>query len=189
MTLMTHFCNVIWSLVTSCFSENYITSCFILFFRLDMRYREKKRLLLEQKRSKGANQMAAWFRLQVGPTYISSVCIKYKFRKQVVPPDENKYIKKKTSATVASRCLNYLFKSACTTECPIKCKTINHKLWICYTCHRHLMKDQIPPDAYANGLQLPTVPDELKCLNKLEKHLISLRIPFMKIVQLPKGNQ
>jgi FMN phosphatase YigB (HAD superfamily) len=30
----------------------------------------------------------------------------------------------------------------------------------------------MPADAYANGLQLPVIPDELKSLNKLEKQLI-----------------
>jgi hypothetical protein len=50
-------------------------------------------------------------------------------------------------------------------------------------------KGEMPADAYANGLQLPVIPDELKSLNKLEKQLISIRIPFMKLVQLPRGNQ
>ncbi|CAG2195135.1 unnamed protein product [Mytilus edulis] len=47
----------------------------------------------------------------------------------------------------------------------------------------------MPADAFANGLQLPPIPDQLNSLNKLEKQLISVRIPFMKIIQLPKGNQ
>ncbi|XP_071145215.1 uncharacterized protein [Mytilus edulis] len=37
--------------------------------------------------------------------------------------------------------------------------------------------------------QLTPIPEELKSLNILEKQLISQRIPFMKLVQLPKGNQ
>ena len=41
----------------------------------------------------------------------------------------------------------------------------------------------------ANGLELPKVPDELQDLNDLERHFISLRIPFMKLVALPKGGQ
>ncbi|CAC5374719.1 unnamed protein product [Mytilus coruscus] len=47
----------------------------------------------------------------------------------------------------------------------------------------------MPADAYVNGLQLSFIPDPLNCLNKLEKLLISVRIPLMKIIQLPKGNQ
>ena len=33
--------------------------------------------------------------------------------------------------------------------------------WICYACHRHILKGEMPADAYANGLQLPVIPDEL----------------------------
>ncbi|VDI36704.1 Hypothetical predicted protein [Mytilus galloprovincialis] len=160
-------------------------------YRRDLQYREKKKNLLEQKRKKGLDQIAVWFRQQVadGPKYICAVCIKFKFRKQVIQTNQDKYAKVKKTTEVAYQCICYQFKNDCTADCPVKCETINHKLWICYTCHRHLLKGTIPADAYANGLQLQTVPDELKSLNKLEKQLISLRIPFMKLVQLPKGNQ
>jgi hypothetical protein len=47
---------------------------------------------------------------------------------------------------------------------------------------RHILKGEMPADAYANGLQLPVIPDELKSLNKLEKQLISIRIPFMELL-------
>ena len=40
-----------------------------------------------------------------------------------------------------------------------------------------------------NGLDLDVIPDELKSLNTLELRLISLRIPFMKMVALPSGKQ
>lgn len=38
-------------------------------------------------------------------------------------------------------------------------------------------------------MQTEPVPEELSCLNSLEQHLISLHIPFMKIMALPKGGQ
>ncbi|XP_071153509.1 uncharacterized protein [Mytilus edulis] len=161
-------------------------------YKRELRYREKKILLVQKRRTKCVDDIAAWFRQQVrdGPSYICAVCIKLKFRKQVVELDKDKYDKKdKQSAAVANKCITCQFKSDCTDKCPIKCPTISHKLWICYTCHRHLLKGKIPADASANGLQLPTIPVELKSLNLLEKQLISLRIPFMKLVQLPKGNQ
>ncbi|CAG2255586.1 unnamed protein product [Mytilus edulis] len=53
----------------------------------------------------------------------------------------------------------------------------------------HLLQSKIPADASANGLQLSVIPEELKSLNILEKQLISQRIPFMKLVQLPKGKE
>ncbi|CAG2195295.1 unnamed protein product [Mytilus edulis] len=161
-------------------------------YRRELQYREKKISLVQARRSNSEQNIAAWFRQQVrdGPIYICSVCIKLKFRKQVVQLDTEKYLKKgKQSAAVANRCITFEFKSSCTADCPIKCETINHKLWICYTCHRHLLKSEVPADARANGLQLTPIPEELKYLNLLEKQLISQRIPFMKLVQLPKGNQ
>ncbi|XP_071176421.1 uncharacterized protein [Mytilus edulis] len=161
-------------------------------YRRELQYREKKISLVQARRSNTGNNLAAWFRQQVrdGPIYICSVCIKLKFRKQVVQLDTGKYLKKgNQSAAVANRCITFEFKTPCTADCPIKCETINHKLWICYTCHRHLIKSEVPADARANGLELTPIPEELKYLNSLEKQLISQRIPFMKLVQLPKGNQ
>ena len=52
-----------------------------------------------------------------------------------------------------------------------------------------LMKINMPMQAIANSLQLDLIPSELKDLNNLELHLISLRIPFMKLVALPSGKQ
>ncbi|CAC5386093.1 unnamed protein product [Mytilus coruscus] len=161
-------------------------------YRRELWYREKKIFLVQQRRSKGVKNIASWFRQQVmdGPRYICAVCIKMKFRKQVVELDKQKYLKKGTKiAAVANQSITSQFEYSCTADCPIKCETINHKSWICYTCHRHLLLSKIPADANANGLQLSTIPEELKTLNILEKQLISLRIPFMKLVQLPKGNQ
>ena len=43
--------------------------------------------------------------------------------------------------------------------------------------------------AKANGLQLCPVPSQLSGLNLLELRLISLRVPFMKMVALPSGKQ
>ena len=47
----------------------------------------------------------------------------------------------------------------------------------------------MPVQAKANGLKLNPVPSELSCLNPLEMRLISLPVPFMKMVALPYGKQ
>ena len=47
----------------------------------------------------------------------------------------------------------------------------------------------MPLQAKANGLQLSEIPPELSGLNALELRLISLRVPFMKMVALPSGKQ
>ena len=41
----------------------------------------------------------------------------------------------------------------------------------------------------ANGLELSPIPPELSSLNELEARLISLHVPFMKMVALPCGKQ
>ena len=61
--------------------------------------------------------------------------------------------------------------------------------WICHTCHRHLTGGSMPPQAIANNLNLIPIPKELKKLNELERQLVSLRIPFMKLLSLPRGGQ
>ena len=52
-----------------------------------------------------------------------------------------------------------------------------------------MSRGKLPVQAKANGLQLDTVPPELNDLNTLELRLISLRIPFMKLLALPSGKQ
>jgi hypothetical protein len=63
------------------------------------------------------------------------------------------------------------------------------KQWICKTCHNALKQRVLPAQAKANNLELDIIPVDLSELNLLEVHLISLRIPFMKMVALPCGKQ
>ena len=66
---------------------------------------------------------------------------------------------------------------------------LNGKQWLCRTCDNALSRGQMPVQAKANHLQLDQIPDELSSLNALELRLISLRVPFMKMVALPSGKQ
>ena len=52
-----------------------------------------------------------------------------------------------------------------------------------------LKRGNMPLQAKANGLQLCPIPTKLSGLNLLELRLISLRVPFMKMVALPSGKQ
>lgn len=56
------------------------------------------------------------------------------------------------------------------------------KQWICQACDNALSLQ-----VKANNLQLDEIPIELSTLNALEPRLISLRVPFMKMVALPSG--
>ena len=60
------------------------------------------------------------------------------------------------------------------------------KQWICKTCHSALKWGRLPAQAKANNLNLDDIPAEL---SPLETCLISLQIPFMKIVVLSCGKQ
>lgn len=51
------------------------------------------------------------------------------------------------------------------------------------------MESQILAECAANNMELYDVPVELENLNTLEKHLIALHIPFMKVAALPRGGQ
>ncbi|XP_071153638.1 uncharacterized protein [Mytilus edulis] len=164
-------------------------------YKYEIMIRQKKTSMILQRRlnkKQNRDDIANYFRQQVrdGPRYVCSVCHKFKFRKQVVVCDKLKYSKKgDKSIAMANQCITEQFHTTCSDQCQSSCETIYHKQWICFTCHYHLLKGQMPVDAFANGLQLPHIPDQLNSLNKLEKQLISVRIPFMKIIQLPKGNQ
>ena len=67
--------------------------------------------------------------------------------------------------------------------------SVDNKEWICRNCHFNLKRKKMPSQAKCNGLSLCKIPDELKHLNPLEVRLISRRIPFMKLVSLPRGKQ
>ena len=69
------------------------------------------------------------------------------------------------------------------------CTSAHDKLRICFTCHNALKRKKLPSQAKANGLELHDVPLELKDMKFLEVRLISKRIPFMKLVALPRGRQ
>ena len=88
-----------------------------------------------------------------------------------------------TSITVSSQVLKEV--------CDDKYKYVSRdgKQWVCKTCHNALCRGNIPVQAKANSLELSPIPPELSWLNPLELRLVSLRVPFMKMVALPAGKQ
>ena len=61
--------------------------------------------------------------------------------------------------------------------------------WKCYYCDGYMKKGKTPPIASSNDMSTTQMPNELHGLNQLEQHLVSPVIPFMKVVNLPKGSQ
>ncbi|CAG2226514.1 unnamed protein product [Mytilus edulis] len=94
--------------------------------------------------------------------------------------------------SIYDSCTTEKYKHKCTDDCNTHCAfegTCRTSLWICYTCHRKMIKGKTPAESFSNGLMLEDVPLELKQLNAIEQQLIALNIPFMKIMALPKGGQ
>ena len=106
-----------------------------------------------------------------GPDYVCVSCNGLMYRKTVQEFRVSKY-DRAPSEFVAPESVN-----------------VQDKQWICKTCHNAFKRGVLRAQAKANNLDLDNIPVELSDLNPLEIHLISLRIPFMKMVALPCGKQ
>ena len=82
---------------------------------------------------------------------------------------------------------------SCNQNMLSKCNLTDDKVtrdehWICFTRDSYLRSGKIPPCSKANKMEFPNKP---ACLNltSLEETLISPKIPFMQIRELPRGGQ
>ena len=114
---------------------------------------------------------------RLGPECVCVCCNRIMYRQNVVSFNKFKYIK------VTKELLEQMFPSQNSYV------SSDGKQWVCKTCDGSLSKGNMPVQAKANGLQLCSIPPELSNLNALELRLISLRVPFMKMVALPSGKQ
>ena len=112
-------------------------------------------------------------KVRIGAEFVCTICHRLLYRQSVVGFNCDKYVK--LNADVKSKVFELAYVCS------------DGKQWICTTCHAALNRGNIPVQTKANGLQLSPIPDELSDLNTLELRLISLRIPFMKMVALPSG--
>ncbi|KAJ8018509.1 ATP-dependent DNA helicase PIF1 [Holothuria leucospilota] len=74
------------------------------------------------------------------------------------------------------------------SKCSTKFISVEHQEWVCRTCISDIRKGQLPRISIANKVFLPDRPDILQ-LYELEERLLSPRIPFMQIRELPTGRQ
>ena len=107
--------------------------------------------------------------IAVGPLFVCTCCHQTWFRKGVC-------MLKNINLPTSSR-LSYT-----------KFASINDEEWICHTCTGAIRDGKVPKLSVANGMKWPEKPPELD-LHQLEERLISLRIPFMQIRELPRGGQ
>ena len=117
------------------------------------------------------------FKIKQGPEFVCTCCHRMMYKQTVIPYARSKYTKASSELLeqVFSAEHNYLSSDG--------------KQRVCKTCDGTLKKGKMPLQAKANGLQLCPVPSQLSGLNLLELCLISLRVPFMKMVALPSGKQ
>ena len=112
--------------------------------------------------------------IQDGPTYICSSCNRLLFRRCVY---------------------RYSLEDFQIEYQPLAQKCRTNKLssdsneYICTNCRNSLKKGQLPAMSVANGLQLDDIPQQLHELTSLEVIFIARRIPFMKLLGLPRGKQ
>ena len=121
-------------------------------------------------------ESAAVFHSKVaeGPVYACCCCERLQYRSAVIEMKKEKYARH-------AEAMN-LLQSSTNVQTHGKC-------WICKTCHGALRFGKIPIQSWSNGLKLDEIPQELADLRPLEVRLLSQRIPFMKLVGLPRGGQ
>ena len=108
-----------------------------------------------------------------GPEFICTCCDQMWYKSSVIKCDANRY----------KTCSQNIVKS-----CVTGFKSVNDTEWICITCNSNLKKGKVPSCSKANKMGFPDKPDLLN-LTPLEERLISPRIPFMQIRELPRGGQ
>ena len=104
---------------------------------------------------------------------VCTCCDQLWYRSYVRECEGNKYPK----------CSETLLK-ACVTSTA----SIYNTKWICSTCQSKLRNGKLPDCSKANKMGFPVKP---QCLNLtlLDERLISPRIPFIQIRELPRGGQ
>ena len=107
--------------------------------------------------------------IAVGPLFVCTCCHQSWFRKGVC-------MLKNINLPTSSRLYRTKFTS------------VNDEEWICHTCVGAIRDGKVPKLSVANGMKWPDKPPKLD-LHQLEERLISLRIPFMQIRELPRGGQ
>ncbi|CAB4007911.1 Hypothetical predicted protein [Paramuricea clavata] len=113
--------------------------------------------------------------INVGPEYICTCCEQLWYKPSVTKCNPDLY----------KSCSREILNLYVTTGI----KSIDDTEWICSTCHSNLKSGKLPSCAKANKMTFPEKPDVLKNLTPLEERLISPRIPFMQVRELPSGGQ
>lgn len=113
----------------------------------------------------------------MGADYVCTCCHRMMYKQNVVPYKKSKYTKASNELLDQVLCAEHNYISN------------DGNQWLCCACDSALSRGNMPVQAKANNLQVDEVPIQLSTLNSLELRLISLRVPFMKMVALLSGKQ
>ncbi|XP_073694460.1 uncharacterized protein [Garra rufa] len=164
----------------------------------DVKFRKSKiqkgcEMYARKKEQKDIDVAINYFRQEVrnGPEFVCCVCHRLLFRKQVIECKTECYEDKgEKIAVLGKKCITTSYVHVCDEKCDqSSAYSSGCKLWICLTCHRKILSGRLPEESVANNMQLVDIPNQLKCLNSLEQHLVARNIPFMKLLCLPRGKQ
>ena len=108
-----------------------------------------------------------------GPEYICTCCDQLWYKSSVTKCKVNNY----------SKCQQNIVQS-----CITGVKSVDNTEWICNTCHLNIKESKVPQCSKTNDMGFPDKPSVLD-LTPLEERLISPRIPFMQIREVPRGGQ
>ena len=144
---------------------------------IDRRIKSKCHMATARAESKPIGVVIREFlaKVRMGPDYVCTCCHRMLYRHSVIGFNPTKYTK--ASPELLGGLCEHIYV------------TSEGKQWVCKTCDGALSRGNLPVQAKANGMELDSEPTELSCLNALEQRLISLRVPFMKMVALPSGKQ
>jgi hypothetical protein len=109
-----------------------------------------------------------------GPEYICTCCDQLWYRTSVKMCKPSSY----------NMCPENILKL-----CLTNVKRFDNIEWICSTCHSNLKDGKLLACSKANGMKFPLKSDLLNLTSLIEERLISPRIPFMQIHELPRGGQ
>ena len=134
--------------------------------------KHRKRCSLSESESKAIETFHAL--VKEGPVFVCTSCHRLLYRESVNIFDETDY--SKCDETLLRRCVSGYLHS-------------DNREYICQTCQWNLKRNKLPAQSVGNALQLDDIPEELQNLSALESMLISKRVPFMKVLALPRGKQ
>ncbi|XP_062599557.1 uncharacterized protein LOC134261102 [Saccostrea cucullata] len=176
------------------FKRAFLKNCRVKY-KSDKNFRERKKdQVKERKREaflKLQNEIEVINKFKQNscksPEYVCCCCQRTLFQNQVRTFDSKSYESRDCVKELVKMCAQEDYLHECTMNCHQGCT--RSSLWICRTCHQKVLSGKIPAEAAVNRMKVTPVPMELKTLNSLEKQLISIHIPFMKVMNLPQGRQ